>query len=92
MRKVCRHGKLAGSLGSVLGGCGDGLGLGWKSRWLLEVPWVMTQGNTRFLGRTRGRVGLLVRAFGGLEMHGEGLRGNLGFYLEDEKDVWMGVR
>lgn len=60
MRKVCRHGKLAGSLGSVLGGCGDGLGLGWESRWLLEVPWVMTQGNTRFLGRTEGRVSLLM--------------------------------
>ena len=39
MRKVCRHGKLVGSLGSVLGGCGDGLRLGWESRWLLEVPW-----------------------------------------------------
>ena len=33
-----------------------------------------------------------MRAIGGLEMHDGGLRRNLGFYLEDEKDVWMGVR
>ena len=54
MRKVCRHGKLAESLGSVLGGRGDGLGLGWKSRWLLEVPWVMTQ---EILGSWEGQGG-----------------------------------
>ena len=69
----CRHGKLAGSVGFALGGCGDSLGSGVGGREddRLEVSWVATQGNTGFLERTEGTMGLVVWACGSLEvLHG----------------------